>query len=99
MICQCPNLCRVVDASTMEGRQPKDLLRMHPAYGCSNWADIEITVECPTEGCKSETRMICAKCLEQYRRWVTEWEFVECIECKRFYDLRDYWKLPKKVAA
>ena len=97
-ICQCPNLCRVVDASTMEGRQPKDLLRMHPAHGCSNWATVAIHVKCPTEGCKDEARMICEKCLAQYRRWITEWEFVECIECKRFYDLRDYWVLPKKAA-
>jgi hypothetical protein len=99
MNCECPNLCRVVDASAMPGRQPKDFLRMHPAYGCTNTATVTIQIKCPTEGCKDEERELCAACLAQYRRWITTWEYVECIQCKRFYDTRDYWVLPKKEAA
>ena len=99
IVCECPNLCRVVDCSTWDGRQPEDGLRMHPAYGCSNWPTVTIHVKCPTEGCKDEERRICEKCLAQYRRWITTWEFLECSDCKRYFDLRDYWILPKKEAA
>jgi hypothetical protein len=99
MTCQCPNLCRIIDTTGMQGRQPKDGLRMHPALGCPNFGTITIQVKCPTDGCIDEPRQICEKCWAQYRRWVSEWEFVECIRCKRFFDLRDYWVLPKRVAA
>lgn len=95
-MCECPNLCRVISTENMEGRQPKDGLRMHRAYGCPNPSAVTIKIECPTEGCKNEERRICLPCLEQYRRWVSTWEFLECISCHRFFDLRDYWVLPKR---
>lgn len=93
-MCECPNICRVVPTAGLEGRQPEDGLRMHPAYGCVNAGTVTIRVKCP-EGCKDQLRKICVPCLEQYRRWISTWEFLECIGCHRFYDLRDYWILPK----
>lgn len=97
--CNCPNLCRTVDVSHLDGRHPEDGKRMHPAYGCYNTAQRIVEVRCPTEGCVEEDRFVCEDCIAQYRRWLTTWEFVECMRCKRFYDCRDYWKLPPKEQA